>query len=428
MIWLYRILFFPAAMLATPYYVRRMWRRGGYGPHFGQRFGATPPLPSKRPGVRRIWLQAVSVGEILAIGPLLEALRRDAHVEVYLSTTTSTGYQVARDRFAALVIALGYFPLDGWPFSARAWRRVEPDLAILMEGERWPEHLHQAARRGVPVLAINARLSDRSFRRMRRVRALMASLLAGLTRILAVSRVDEERFLELGFSPKKLLTAGNLKLDPVIPPLAPAQREALRRELGLGDGLVLLGSSTWAGEESAMVLALKAARSRGLKVSLLLVPRHAERRDEVAAALARTGLRFHLRSHGTAPREMDIAVGDTTGELRNFTQLADLAFCGKSLPPHEGGQSPVEAAALGKPLLFGPNMSNFREIAGALRADAAARMVLNESELISACVELLGDEAARARMGAAALAWHAQNRGAIDRTLAVIREELARRG
>jgi 3-deoxy-D-manno-octulosonic-acid transferase len=202
----------------------------------------------------------------------------------------------------------------------------------------------------------------------------------------------------------------------------------LRRALGLGDGLVLLGSSTWDGEELVLVQALKAARSRGLKVSLLLVPRHAERRDLVAAALARTGLRFHLRSHGTAPREVDIAVGDTTGELRELTQLADVVFCGKSLPPHEGGQSPVEAAALGKPLLFGPRMTNFRGIVRALRECEGAREVLNESELIAVCVELLGDEAQRTRMGAAVRGWHAHNRGAVERTLAVIREELAKCG
>ena len=158
-----------------------------------------------------------------------------------------------------------------------------------------------------------------------------------------------------------------MKLDLTIPPLRRRGGDGAAARLGLGDGLVLLGSSTWEGEEMMLVQALKAARSRGLKVSLLLVPRHAERRDVIVAALAKTGLRFHLRSHGAAPHEVDVAVGDTTGELRDFTQLADLVFCGKSLPPHDGGQSPIEATSLGKPLLFGPHMTNFREIARALR-------------------------------------------------------------
>ncbi len=426
MIWLYRLVFLPALLLATPYYLWRMRRRGGYGAGFGQRFGATPPLPPRRPGVRRIWMQAVSVGEILAVGPLLAALKEDPSVEVYLTTTTSTGRQLAGERHASLALALGYFPLDWWPFSARAWRRVRPDLAILTEGERWPEHIHQAARRGVPVLAINARLSKRSFRRLAQVRRLMPALLRGITWSLAASPEDEARLRAVGFPAARIRMVGNLKLDVTIPLLTESQRTGLRRELGLADGLVLLGSSTWEGEELMLVDALKAARSRGLKVSLLLVPRHAERRDAVAAALGRTGLRFHLRSHGAAPHEVDIAVGDTTGELRNFTQLADLVFCGKSLPPHEGGQTPIEAAALGKPLLFGPRMTNFREVARDLRTTGGAREVLNGSELITACVELLGDDARRARMGAAVLAWHACNRGAVERTLAVIREELTR--
>lgn len=424
MIWLYRFLFFPALILAAPYYLRRMRKRGGYGPNFSHRFGGTPPLPPKRPGVRRIWLQAVSVGEMLAVGPLLRALKTDESVEVYLTTTTSTAHQIAEDSYGSLISALGYFPLDWWPFSARAWRRVQPDLAILMEGERWPEHIRQAARRGVPVLSINARLSDRSFRRMWRARLLVPSLLGGITCSLPISAQDEHRLRVLGFPAEKLRTLGNMKLDLTIPPMGEAQRARLRRELGLGDGLVLLGSSTWDGEELVLVQALKAARSRGLNASLLLVPRHAERRDVVAAGLAKTGLRFHLRSHGAAPREVDVAVADTTGELRDLTQFADVVFCGKSLPPHDGGQSPIEATSLGKPLLFGPHMTNFREVARALRECGGAREVLNGNELVTACVELLADEPQRERMRAAVLAWHAHNRGAVERTLAVIREFL----
>ena len=427
MIWLYRFLFLPVLILAAPYYLHRMRKRGGYGPNFSHRFGGTPPLPPKRPGVRRIWLQAVSVGEMLAVGPLLAALKKDETGEVYLTTTTSTGHQLAQERYLPWVTALGYFPLDWWPFSARAWRRVQPDLAILMEGERWPEHIRQAVRRRVPVLSINSRLSDRSFRRMWKARYLAPSLLGGITCSLPVSPQDEERLRALGFPPEKLRTTGNMKLDLTIPPFDDAEKVARRRDLGLGDGLVLLGSSTWDGEELMLVQALKAARSRGLKVSLLLVPRHAERRDGIVAALAKTGLRFHLRSHGLAPHEVDVAVGDTTGELRDFTQLADLVFCGKSLPPHDGGQSPIEATSLGRPLVYGPRMTNFREIARALQESGAAREVLNESELVAACVELLTDRAQRDRMSAAALAWHAHNRGAVERTLAVIREELEKR-
>jgi 3-deoxy-D-manno-octulosonic-acid transferase len=424
LIWIYRILFLPLLLLAAPYYLWRMRRRGGYAENFGQRFGGTDPLPPRRPGVHRLWLQAVSVGEMLAIASLLEALHRDGRTEVYLTTTTSTGYRLAREKYGALTVGIGYFPLDFWAFSARAWRRVRPDLCLLMEGERWPEHVHQARVRGVPVVCVNARLSDRSFRRSMRFRGLLRPLAAGLTQVLCASKRDEQRFRSLGLDPARLQTTGNLKLDVEIPRLADAERDQLRRELGLGGGLVLLGSSTWAGEEAALVAVLPALRARGLQVSLLLVPRHAERREELRELLVRSGLTFHFRSAGRAAGEVDVAVGDTTGELRNFTQLADLVFVGKSLDPHAGGQTPVEAAVLGRPVMHGPRMTNFREIIRTLAEAGAVRPVATHSELISTAVELLADAPQRARLAAAARAWHEENRGAAARTLAVIRAHL----
>jgi 3-deoxy-D-manno-octulosonic-acid transferase len=425
-IWVYRILFLPLLLLASPYYLWRMRRRGGYAEGFWHRFGAVPPLPAKAPSARRIWLQAVSVGEMLAITPLLEAFHREGRTEVYLTTTTSTGYQLAKEKYAALTVGIGYFPLDWWAFSARAWRRVVPDLAILMEGERWPEHVAQAQARGVPVISINARMSDRSFKRSLRFRWALRPLAAGLTHMLCATKRDEQRFKALGFPPERLQTTGNLKLDVTIPLLADAEKSSLRRELGLPpSGLVLLGSSTWAGEETALLTALKAARERGLPVSLLLVPRHAERREELRGLLEKSGLSFHFRSAGAAVGPVDVAVGDTTGELRKFTQLADLVFTGKSLAPHDGGQTPVEAAVLGKPVLHGPRMTNFREIIRSLTEAGAVRKVETHSELITAAVELLQDAAQREKLAAAARAWGESNCGATGRTLAVIRAQLA---
>jgi 3-deoxy-D-manno-octulosonic-acid transferase len=426
-IWVYRFLFLPLLLLLTPYYLWRMRRRGGYVENFSHRFGGTDALPPRRPGVHRLWLQAVSVGEMLAIAPLLEAFHREGGTEVYLTTTTSTGYRLAKEKYAALTIGIGYFPLDFWAFSARAWRKVRPDLCVLMEGERWPEHVHQAAIRGVPVISINARLSDRSFRRSMRFRAGLRPLSRGMTRVLCSSKRDEQRFKALGFEAARLQTTGNLKLDVHIPLMPDADKARLRRELGLGGGLVLLGSSTWVGEEVALVTALKAARERGLKVSLLLVPRHAERREELRVMLEKSGLSFHFWSSGYAKGEVDVAVGDTTGELRKFTQLADLVFVGKSLAPHDGGQTPVEAAVLGKPVLHGPRMTNFREIIRTLTEAGAVRKVETHSELIVEVVELLQDAAQREKFVAAAQAWHEENRGATERTLAVIRAQLAAR-
>lgn len=425
MLWLYRLLFIPSLLAMSPVYLRRMLKRGGYSGDFGHRFGKHPVFGRKTPTTKRVWLQAVSVGEMLAIGPLLEGLKRD-DVEVYLTTTTSTGYRVANDRYRGLTVSVTYFPIDWWPFSARAWRRVGPHLVILTEGERWPEHLHQAARRGVPVILINARMSDRSFARMKLFRPAANLMLGGVTRLLPCSTQDETRFRELGVPAEKILTTGNIKLDVQIPLLDETERADLRRHLGLPEGRLLLGSSTWAGEEAALVGALQAARAAGHRCSLLLVPRHAERRSEIERVLRASGLRFHFRSRGTAPGEVDVAVGDTTGELRKLTQLADLVVVGKSLPPHTEGQTPVEAAALEKPILFGPGMSNFRLIAADLVQRGAAREVANAKALAAEVVALLGDEPRRAQLASAAAQWRRENSGAVARTLAVIREELAK--
>jgi 3-deoxy-D-manno-octulosonic-acid transferase len=425
MLWLYRLLFLPALVLGAPYYLWRMRRRGGYRKSFAQRLGWVPGLPPKVPGRRRIWLQAVSVGEILAIGPMLEAWRRQGGVEVYLTSTTSTGYRLAHDRYGPLVAGIGYFPLDWWPISRRAWRRVQPDLVILTEGERWPEHIHQARLRRVPVLCVNARLSDRTYRRMRRVRWVVPPLLAGVTRLLACSAHDAEWFRELGFPAERIQTTGNIKLDVAIPRLGADERAQLRRELGLPDaGLVLMGSSTWPGEEEALIGALRLTRSRGLACALIIVPRHAERRGQIEALLRAGEFTYHLRSRGVATGTVDIAVGDTTGEMRHFLQLADVVFVGKSLPPHTEGQTPVESAVLGRPLLFGPGMANFRVIAKELLAQGAAVRVADAEALATTAADLLGDGSRRETLAAAAQAWHRANAGAVERTLAVVREVL----
>ncbi|MDF9827317.1 3-deoxy-D-manno-octulosonic-acid transferase [Ereboglobus sp. PH5-10] len=438
MIWVYRILFFPALFFMLPYYLLRMWRRGGYKSGFSQRFGAVN-LPPKNPAKKRVWLQAVSVGEMQAISPLLQALKARGDVEVYLTTTTSTGHKIALDRYgekSGITIGTGYFPLDWWAFSARAWRRVRPDLVILMEGERWPEHIAQARRRGVPVLAVNARLSDRSYSRMKAWRAVAMPLMQrGITRVLACSEIDAERFRELGFTAEQVTVTGNIKWDVTIPLMSAEERVSLRAEIGLGanaNELILLGSSTWPGEEDALLEALRAIRAAGIAARLLLVPRHMERRGEVEALLQKqttpdredTAPTWHFRSRGAAPGVVDIAVGDTTGELRKFTQLADLVFVGKSLPPHTEGQTPVEAAALGRAILFGPGMGNFREIARRLTDAGAAKVVHNRKELCVTAARILGDADARAKMMTASTECYRGNQGAVARTLEIIEKTL----
>ena len=426
MIWLYRVLFFPALLLASPYYLLRMKRRGGYRRHFLHRFGVVDHMRERTPGVRRIWLQAVSVGEMLAIAPILDALKKDPSIEIYLTTTTSTGFKLAGERYHEATIGLGYFPLDWWLFSWRAWRQIQPDLVILTEGERWPEHIHQARYRGVPVLCINARLSDKSFGRMRSAHWAVDAMLGGITRVLACSEHDASRFRELGFPAERISTTGNIKLDLTIPLLNDIDKAKLRAELGFGGEPILLGSSTWPGEEPGLVQAFKMLRSEGINCRLLIVPRHAERRADVEAELRTSGCSYHFRSRGVAPAPVDVCVADTTGELRKLTQLAEVVFVGKSLPPHEQGQTPVEAAALGKPVLFGPGMTNFFAIASELTGCGAAHVVTNPEDIARIARKLFSDPSQREAMSIAARGWHRANQGAVARTLEIVRAELAK--
>jgi 3-deoxy-D-manno-octulosonic-acid transferase len=425
MSWAYRILFPLLLIPALPYYVWRMLRRGGYGTGFSQRLGFFRKSGPKSQGKRRFWIQAVSVGEIEAIGPLLRQLKADGLAEIILTTTTSTGYRLAQERYAEVADHIGIFPTDLWPCSALAWRRIRPDVVILVEGELWPEHLAQARARGVPAYLINGRISDRSFARHLRFRSFSAHVLGHFHQIAASSEEDARRFRELGF---ETTLTGNIKFDVASDaPISDEERTKLRVELGFGDSpqtVVLLGSSTWKGEEAVLIRVVRELREAGKDVRLLLVPRHSERRTEVAAEASASGLSWHQRSTGgaIAPADTIIHLADTTGELRRLTRAADLAFCGKSLSPHEGGQTPVECAAAGVAIVYGPHMSNFRDICRGLEHAKAALKAADARELAGIVLRLTQDGALRTEMGRRGAAWHLSNRGATERTLALLRD------
>ena len=425
MSWAYRILFPLLLIPALPYYAWRMLRRGGYGSGFTQRLGFFQKLGPKTLGKRRFWIQAVSVGEIEAIGPLLRQLKSEGAAEIILTTTTSTGYRLAQERYADVADHIGIFPADLWPCSALAWRRIRPDVVILVEGELWPEHLAQARARGVPAYLINGRISDRSFARHLRFRKLSAHVLGHFRRIAASSEEDARRFRELGFD---ATLTGNIKFDVASDaPMSAAERKQLRADLGFGADprtVVLLGSSTWKGEETVLLRCVRELRAAGHDVRLLLVPRHSERRAEVAAEASASGLSWHQRSTGgaVAPADTIVHLADTTGELRRLTRAADLAFCGKSLAPHEGGQTPVESAAAGVAIIYGPRMSNFRDICRGLESAQAALKAADARELATLLARLVQDGAGRAEMGRRGASWHQGNRGATERTLTLLRD------
>ncbi|MEC7288107.1 MAG: glycosyltransferase N-terminal domain-containing protein, partial [Verrucomicrobiota bacterium] len=287
MIIFYRLIFIPLLLFSLPYYLLRMCRRRGYAKDFSHRFGCFTHLPASKPEIQRIWLQAVSVGEVLAIAPLINALQDRGDIEIVLTTTTSTAYAQARKRYTSTVLSVGIFPIDFWLFSRLAWQRIQPDVIILTESELWPEHLHRAKCMGVPTFLINARLSDRSYARYKKLRPLAKRLLLKIEHIFAASDTDQKRFLKLGSEPYRTTCTGNIKFDVAVPsPLSDAHKIALKTALGFDQNdLILLGSSTWPGEEESLIKIHQSLLENGTSCSLLIVPRHAERGREIAETL-----------------------------------------------------------------------------------------------------------------------------------------------
>lgn len=403
-------------LLSAPYYGWRMLRRGGYGLDFSHRFGLQKDLPPVAAGKKRVWIQAVSVGEIEAIAPLVDLLCESGKVEVVLTTTTSTGYAVLRNKYADKILYGGIFPFDFFPFSRSAWRRIKPDAVVLMESELWPEHLHTAKSKKVPAMLVNARMSDKSFRRYSCVPYLAHRLLDKLSLIAVSGEIDFSRFISLGANPRKTICTGNLKFDTR--PAAMLDENGkldLRKQLGFNaDSFVLLGSSTWPTEEEMLLKAAEKIRASGIDCRLLLVPRHAERRAEIIELIK--NLPHCVRSREKQARDGTLVyLADTTGELRTLTQIADLAFIGKSLPPNEGGQSPIDCAASSVPMVYGSHMSNFRRICQTLEESAAAVKVANADAAVSEIVRLAKNKNARTALAESAKKWHDSNIGAAKR-------------
>lgn len=394
---------------ANPAY-RRRW---------GERLALFPPLP--RAGA--IWVHAVSVGETVAAAPLIEALlARYPKRPLLVTTTTPTGSERVRALFGERVCHV-YLPYDLPGAVRRFLDRAQPALGLVMETELWPNLYREAARRGVSMLLLNARLSPRSARGYGRIGGLVRSTLRCLDAVAAQSPADAERFLALGAAPTQVSVTGNLKFDLTLPPDLPAQGRALRAELG-AERPVWIAASTHEGEDEQVLAAHRQVRAQRPEALLILVPRHPERFDRVAALCREQGLTVARRSRDErcAP-DTTVYLGDTMGELLRLYAAADLAFVGGSLVP-TGGHNLLEPAALGLPVLTGPQVFNFRQITDLLLEAEGARVVADAKALAAAVSELLDDTDIRRRMGERAQAVVAANRGALDRCLALVAERL----
>ncbi len=421
MIWLYRFLFPFALIFAIPYYGLRMLRRGGYAKDFSHRFGNHKKLPPKAEGKRRIWIQSVSVGETEAIGTLVDMLSKEDSVELIITTTTSTAYKILHEKYASKCFYIGVFPIDFYCFSKRTWDNFAPDAAVLMEGEMWPEHLHQASSRGVDLYLINARMSDKSFKRYSKVLWIAERILKKFRMVAASSEYDMSRFLKLGMPSVRIFCSGNLKFDSKPSAmLSKIEKDELKKEMGFAcDSFVLLGSSTWQGEEEMLIETMDLLRSKGLDCRLLLVPRHAERREKIKKILQ--DYPHNVRTESKQAKEGNlIYLADTTGELKMFTQTADLAFIGKSLPPNNGGQTPIDCAALNVPMVYGCNMTNFRRVCDTLEREQAAFKGNSKDEVIQELIRLANSKELRVQTAENAKAWHNSNIGATQKVFEML--------
>ncbi len=413
----YTILYVFGFVLLSPIFLYKMWKRGKYRENFWQRFGRYAPAVANRLRAKtapRIWLQAVSVGEVNLALLLLRRLRETfpGH-DLILTTTTSTGYALAQERLPAGVELL-YFPQDFPTVVRRAFDIIQPDCLILMESELWPHIIWEAARRRCPVCLVNARLSPRSARRYRLVAGLFRRVADALALVAAQSEDDHAHFRALGVPPDRLHLTGNLKYDASLPAADAPRPDFQGLPLPAGRP-VLVAGSTHPGEEAILFDLL----ARLPELFLILVPRHVERTPEILELAKRREIPVALRKNGPSVAAPRCLLVNTTGELRWFYELATVIFVGKSLVG-EGGQNIIEAAASGHPVVFGPHMENFKAIAAEFVAAGAGVQVADATGLEREITGLLADPARRARIAAAAQRVITANAGATDRTVQLI--------
>lgn len=424
-----RIPYSLAWWLATPlivaYLLWRSRRQPQYRSHWGERWGFAPARVDGRP---LVWVHAVSVGETRAALPLVAALlERDASLAILLTHMTptgrATGEELFASRFAGRVLQ-AWLPYD-YPGATRRFLRAwRPAIGIVMETELWPNLCAAAARERVPLALVNARLSERSLRKGLRWRALTTPALASLARVIAQTEGDARRIRTLGRGDVEV--AGNMKFDVTAPAQALATGQDWRARFAHRP--VLLAASTRDGEERLLLDAWQALSegqaADGRRPLLAIVPRHPQRFDEVAAEIARRGLRVERRSQFDAlaapgAEQADVLLGDSMGEMFAYYGLADVALIGGSLLPF-GGQNLIEACAAGVPVLVGEHTFNFAEAAAqAIEAGAALR-VEDVQAAVRAGLELLADPARRARMSDDARRFAAAHRGATARTIALL--------
>lgn len=404
-----------ALLISLPWWVLQVLRLGKYRAGLRERLGLVPSRLARPSSAGSVWIHAVSVGEVLAVSQLVGELKKaNPETQVYISTTTATGQRLARERFGAERVF--FMPLD-FGFALRSYLRfLRPGLMILAETEFWPNLLHLAKRGGASVAIVNARISDRSFPRYRRLWRFFKRILGDVDLFLAQTQNDAQRLREIGAAAARVHVSGNLKFD-VRTASGSGLADAMRRSRGEDRYIIVCGSTT-EGEEELLLDAFRRVLEHFPSATMVLAPRHPERFNLVAGLVAESGLRLLRRSAWSAAERISGAVFllDSLGELAALYGLADIAFVGGSLLPGVGGHNILEPAQHGVPILVGPNTYNFREIVRLFERGGAITTVTAGS-LSGAMLQLLEDSDERRRLGQRARELFMENTGATARTL-----------
>jgi 3-deoxy-D-manno-octulosonic-acid transferase len=428
---LYNILFTIFFVLSSPYYFMRMRRRGNWTKGFAERFGAYDSKLKQAITNRQVlWMHAVSVGEVNICTQLIRALEpRVPNLKFVVSTTTTTGMGELQKKLPTHISKI-YYPIDRRSYVMRALATIRPKAIVLVEAEIWPNFLWRARDLGVPLFLVNARLSERSFRGYKRAGFIFRNLFAAFTGIGTQNEADAARLRELGCRSEAIHVVGSLKFDAArLDEKRVLDVPAMLSQIGVpSDALLLVCGSTHSGEEALLAEQFLRLRQRFPNLFLILVPRHFERGKEVGRELQERGMKFVFRSEITSsmqlqPGDADCLLVNTTGELKYFYEHATVIFVGKSLKA-QGGQNPIEPGALGKAMVFGPNMQNFADVVRSFVAENGAVQVKDAAELEQTLAELLADSSRREEIGRNARKVVRENLGAIERTADLIVQNL----
>ncbi|HEY9773325.1 MAG TPA: 3-deoxy-D-manno-octulosonic acid transferase [Planktothrix sp.] len=415
MLAIYYCVIIVVGLLISPVLLFKKRARAG----FSQKLGFVPEQVFTGDGERPLWFHSVSVGEFNALWPLLRELHEKyPSLPLAVSTTTETGHNLARER-AGSFARVFYFPYD-LPWSASNWlTAINPAAVLIVETEVWPGFYQQCRQRNIALLIVNGRMSPRSYSRYKRLSWLFSRVFGCAAQILAQSDEEAGRYRDITGSGVPITVTGNLKFDG-FKPMPPAEQEALRAQLGIGNQLVLIGGSTHESEEEPLLKAARELKEKGIDARLILVPRHPERFARVAELIESYGFRARRFSRQeTFADGRDVYLLDAIGHLMRFYSVADVAFVGGTIITL-GGHNVAEPYTYSVPVVSGPHVQKTRDSARALESLGAMLIARDAQHVTESIVQLSGNPAQRKQMGESGKRWVEQSQGAVNRTLALI--------